>query len=485
MSLSCGASRGPCVDCAVQLDQVRDHSQSSIAEAVALLDQGAYGEALNLLEAALRESPDEVEARTLLARTHVHLGDLDRAEELCRRVMSEHPTELSSRINLALIRLRRGDAGEAAALLQAVVELEPGHERAWAYLGVALELLGRVDEAERALRMGNHHDAAVRLRDRRHQRHTGVPDSAVPSTVVDEHTGPTRERLVVDGVLPSSTRVGFAPAPPMQRFVATLVPPDILAEPAGATRSSAPPAAPRAKSEIPPEAILRTSSTPARPELAALLDAALGALVVLPEDTTLSVHPTGLFSINLRSSPTRDASCVARTTVFYAASGDIERTPIVHAGAPYVTLYGSGQVILAPQGGRRLVPLQLDADSAYLRGQHLVAYDGSLLFDTAFVRVGAAVRDIPFLHFRGEGFIVLELDRPFVAFDVHRTSFWLRQSSLLGWIGDLKPEHDGQSASSDDDPFLVLRGEGTVLLHAPPAAAAPSRDPHPSTQGSP
>jgi len=456
---------------------VGERKRSTIDDVRDMLARSAYGEALELLEVLVAKSPADAEVRALLARTLVHAGQLERAEATCRALIADHPEEVSARVNLGLICLRRGEAGEAAKLLRAIVTDHPDHELAWGYLGVALEVLGRIDEAEAALRSGRHDEAALRMRDR-HRTLDASSWTRTPPRLA--HLEALRAQAAQTAPEPAKTQphVFSGAGAPLQRFVETLKPPDFLGEdgasPIVPTRSPA--------SEVPPSALVGQVADPERPELAALLEAALSALVVLPEEAKLGVHPTGLFSVNLRTSDSNGASCVARTAVVYAVLGDIERKALVHSGASFVTLTGTAQVILAPRAGRRLLPLQLNADSAHLRGSQLVAYDGRLLFDTAFVRVTAG-KEIPFLHFRGEGFVVLELDRPFVALDVHSTRLLVRQESVVGWIGEFVPERDGTPAVNGEDPFLVLRGEGTVLLNAP--AAAPFQDTYTRTPGHP
>jgi hypothetical protein len=67
------------------------------------------------------------------------------------------------------------------------------------------------------------------------------------------------------------------------------------------------------------------------------------------------------------------------------------------------------------------------------------------------------------VRFRGDGVIVLGLEAPFLAFDVHgEETLTLRADSLVGWIGHLTPD-----GSTEDEDLITFTGEGTVLFRAP------------------
>jgi hypothetical protein len=108
----------------------------------------------------------------------------------------------------------------------------------------------------------------------------------------------------------------------------------------------------------------------------------------------------------------------------------------------------------------------MDADVAFLRDGLVVAFDLALLCDLGRVRMpsGAA---LSLARFRGDGVIVLKLDRPFLAFDVRgEEAVTLRTDTLVGWIGLLAPE-PAAGEGEDVDDFMTFSGEGTVLFRAP------------------
>ena len=73
------------------------------------------------------------------------------------------------------------------------------------------------------------------------------------------------------------------------------------------------------------------------------------------------------------------------------------------------------------------------------------------------------------VRFRGDGVVVLGLERPFLALDVHgEETVTLRVDSLIGWIGMLSPEpvSDPDGLSGWDE-LVTFSGEGTVLFRVP------------------
>ncbi|HKO91457.1 MAG TPA: aspartyl/asparaginyl beta-hydroxylase domain-containing protein, partial [Polyangiaceae bacterium] len=79
-------------------------------------------------------------------------GRLDEAEELHRAVLARAPASLASLQFLSRRCFVRGELAAAAAYMQRYVALDPANLEAYGALGVALEALGRVDEAVTVLR---------------------------------------------------------------------------------------------------------------------------------------------------------------------------------------------------------------------------------------------------------------------------------------------------------------------------------------------
>jgi len=206
-----------------------------------------------------------------------------------------------------------------------------------------------------------------------------------------------------------------------------------------------------------------------------LLDAALSSLLVVPHEATVVAHPTGLVLVGLVAGPdTREGGFAARNDAVHAFAGPLRREPLPRRpppapepfrdGVPFSRVSGTGRLVLAPRPQTRLLPLEMDADVAFLREDLVVAFDFALLSDLGRMRRPSA-KSVALVRFRGDGVIVLGLEHPFLAFDVHgEETVTLRAESLIGWIGGLTPEPP--SDESDDDLF-TFSGEGTVLFRAP------------------
>ena len=211
-----------------------------------------------------------------------------------------------------------------------------------------------------------------------------------------------------------------------------------------------------------------------------LLDAALSSLLVVPHEATVVLHPTGLVLVGLvEGADKREGGFAARRDVVHALAGPLRREALLRRPLPapepfrdgarsFVRVSGSGQLVLAPPPGRRLLPLDMDADVAFLCEDLVVAYDNALLSDLGRMR-RASGANLDLVRFRGDGVVVLGLERPFLAFDVHgEQTVTVRADSLVGWIGMLSPEPapDAEVTSVEDE-VVTFSGEGTILFRVP------------------
>ncbi|MGO8995006.1 MAG: tetratricopeptide repeat protein [Polyangiaceae bacterium] len=464
-----------------------------------LLRDGDPGQAREHLEKALGYFPDNASARHLLALSLFQIGHLERALVLYEALLLEFPENVAAKVNLAVVLLKLGRASAARPLLEDVVRATPDHRRAWGYLGVAFEQLGLITEAEGAFVAGHHSAAAKRLRER---HPLSIVSPASPTEIDGTRTAiPVYRRRTLPpdvwsvGQAASAGNVGYAP---LQRFAATLRPPDL----SGGVPTEGPvpdrpiseptTAAPRNEhvEEIPfeqtvslphalPPPSMSTAPKQNRP-VVPLLDAALSSLLVVPHEATVVVHPTGLVLVGLlEGADQRDGGFVARRDVVHALAGPLRREPLAHRPPPaaepfrdgpasFVRVAGSGQLVLAPPSGTRLLPLDMDADVAFLCQDLVVAFDHALLCDLG--RMGrTSGESLDLVRFRGDGVVVLGLERPFLALDVHgEETVTLRVDSLIGWIGMLSPEpvSDPDGLSGWDE-LVTFSGEGTVLFRVP------------------
>ena len=105
------------------------------ARARELFQQGARGEAIALLEARLREDPQDAELRSLLGVWRLRMDDAAGARRELEHVLARHPDHVGALNNQGLVAEREGDVAEARRLWDEAVRLAPGKTRAHENLG--------------------------------------------------------------------------------------------------------------------------------------------------------------------------------------------------------------------------------------------------------------------------------------------------------------------------------------------------------------
>ena len=397
-----------------------------------------------LAERALSLRPDDADARRLLALSFFQLGQLERALVIYEGLLLDTPSA-SVKVNLAVVLLKLGRASAARPLLETVIAALPDHRRAWGYLGVAFEQLGLIAEAEGALLAGHHSGAARKLRER-HALQPAEPRHSEPSRADGSRPLPAN-----DASLGYRRPSAFDDRGGDISFELT-IPPRYALPPPAASRAARDP----------------TSSVP-------LLDAALSSLLVVPHHVSAIAHPGGFVVLRmLEGTDPREGGFAARPDLVHAVSGSVRKGTLARRSAdgreiaPLARWTGSGRLVLAARGRAQLVPLHLDADEAFVREDRLVGFDQRLLVEASAVPLPSG-RSLGLARFRGDGELILELERPALALEIERDeSLTLRVESLVGWIGPLVVE----SSPDPSGELLSVRGEGTLLIAGPAADAA-------------
>ena len=117
--------------------------------AEAYYELGEYDQALEHAERYLRTASDLSRARNLLARVHIGLGNLDRAEELYTSVLSESPNNLEATIGTAELAVARDATETALARFEEARRLAPTNRRVLLSLALVHRYAGRAEAAER------------------------------------------------------------------------------------------------------------------------------------------------------------------------------------------------------------------------------------------------------------------------------------------------------------------------------------------------
>ncbi|MFO0658389.1 MAG: tetratricopeptide repeat protein [Polyangiaceae bacterium] len=442
----------------------------------------------------------ELGTQSTIARALFNAGDYERAIDAYQRIHQALPRAIAPRLNLALALLKAERFLDARILLEHIVSENPNHRRGWGYLGVALEQLGMLGAAESAYLSGHFPSAAQRVHNRR------VTEPSDASELSDQ---PDRASELALDALPYIYRRIESPGDPgrwgpmpyaipggpeLPRFAATLRPPDFEPDPSLSSRevTTVQPAHAQGLLEDPmliDPMPIAPDSTPRHAEpVRPLLDAALSSLLVIPPESAVSVHPTGLVLVGLQKGEADSCSTegfVARSDVIHALGGALRAEPVPErprkgpapfqsSPQPFCWYHGRGQLVLAPPAEGRLMPLSMDADVAFFREDLIVAFDHRLLFDLGRIHAPNG-ESISVVRFRGDGVIVLNLPRPFLAFDVRGSDgLTLRRAALIGWLGTLIPETDSETSDPHGDiqgvrgECMRFSGDGTVLFSATP-----------------
>lgn len=411
-----------------------------------LLVQNRVVEAKEELERALAVRPRDAQGTDLLAGVYFRLGVYPTAIELWRELIAEFPDDPILRVNLGLALFKTGQPEEARQHLETALAIDPGHERAWGYLGLTLWRLGRLDEARDAFLRGGQLSMAQRMAEA-----IEAPGSTR-----------TRARGIADAQM---TAVRDAASEAVQRMRANTVSLSVEEE--------------RPRAAGGEWTVLETGAdsdprvpgpSHARPSLAPpALEAAVARwTVTLAENTPLAVGSEGELLVSSRT-----AVC-SRLSGLRAVRGPLRWEPVQRRYRtrdsdeplggevdPIVRWQGPVAAVLAPPNGLRYHALRIGGSLLYVREALVHAFDGRVGYESG--ELPLAGEPVILLSFHGEGTIVLRLPRSPSGLEVRPDDeVHVDPSALVGWTGRLFP-----SAVAEPHPPsapLAFRGEGIVLV---------------------
>lgn len=96
-----------------------------------------YGEAVGLLEQALREEPGIPQALLLLATTYFELGNYQGAKESLDRLLKDDPENVQALITMTNLLMKEGKAEDVIALGKRALSVDPRNNQAYALIGEA------------------------------------------------------------------------------------------------------------------------------------------------------------------------------------------------------------------------------------------------------------------------------------------------------------------------------------------------------------
>ena len=117
---------------------------------VAAFQVGLIEEALELLEAAVFQSPGHAEAQTNLGNVLAHLGRQGDAAVAYEQAMQVDPNNSEAFFNFGLLMETEGQPTKAVTAFEKTLETNPSHALAWHGLGNALKTLEQLEAAKSA-----------------------------------------------------------------------------------------------------------------------------------------------------------------------------------------------------------------------------------------------------------------------------------------------------------------------------------------------
>ncbi|HEY7376314.1 MAG TPA: tetratricopeptide repeat protein [Polyangia bacterium] len=441
-------------------------STSHLASAGELVAAKRFGEAEGEILRALSDAPKNVQALNLLALVRYKLGRLEDAHATYREIAGASPQDARARRNLGLIALKLGRVDEALPELEMAVRLTPGDERAWSYLGYAYAKKGEVVEAAAAFRRAGQDALALELEHAATVRRPPTPSLRYPMVAPgDGEPGTLVEGRAGTPPLPSP------PAPPAPRRATTvgahaLAPP--LPPPLEDAASRLGIGTIDAPGEVVAEAARAIEATPVP-----LLAFVLSRLGQAPAPAI----PSGALRLSIvdeahvrADGVLAGAGNLTWAPAFRRSQGRHTTERLGPEGGRFFRLTGAGDVWIAGAPTRWL-PVSLTEDVLYVREDRVLAFDGTLSWETGTVP-GA---DLRMLQFRGRGVVALSLgDAPVAIKVTEDRPTLLAGARLVGWVGRLVPHGAPVSrtttggTATDPAPFqIVCQGEGVVLLDTP------------------
>jgi hypothetical protein len=470
-----------------------------------LLQENRVLEAKEELEFALTMQPSDPKGQDLLGTVYFRLGLYPRAIQIYEALAAVFSRDVAVKINLALCYLKTGQPEPARRVLQDVVGLNPEHRRAWGYLGLALQKLGQIEQAQIAFERGGHALMARRVGEHR-QRGSGAPaprgpdvDSAVRSaaeTAFSELDAGELRFALAEPTAPRPSdgvwhmREPGSPAPARGVALSTTLAAllyqderarmDPVADPAPAPDPAA--AHAPATATAPAHAPVTAPATVAAPSPA--LSPPVSSLPVLlpPADRTVAVLPLGPLVVRTtaerafaaRLDALRAIVGAPTTRVLHRRTRDAQTTDVFGGiGSPFVRVEGESQLVLGARPTCEIVLVALEREPAFLREDTLVGFELGLAYENArllFDAPGASLRPpgegLAMVQLRGTGAVALELARKLATVPCTAgRPLLLRREWFVGWLGRLVPRVVlPEESPSGQRGMIGFSGEGIVLV---------------------
>ena len=457
-----------------------------------LLQESRVHEAKEELEFALTMQPSDPKGQDLLGAVYFRLGLYPRAIQIYEGLEASFPSDASIKVNLALGYLKTGQPEPARRRLQDAVRLQPEHKRAWGYLGLALQKVGELEQAQIAFERGGHVLMAKRLTERIQGGTSAAPSEV--SAAMDDGVRSVAETAFSEldaGELRFALAEPGRPRPGEGDWH-TLEPGDAAKPPRSLAPTSltAPPHSVHETATRPPPAISTRMVPPPMPgELAASIPAPsiesvlAPSLLALSHGQAVASHRSGVvvarLSADLVLATRLDALRVVAgsiaTRVLHRRAHDADTTAVLGGlGSPFVRVSGDAQVVLGARPAHRLAVLALDEELAFVREDALLAFEMRLSYENGRLALdppGEGPRSseaVEVAQLRGRGAVVLEVTGDLASLPCTAGApLFIRREWIVAWLGRLLPRALPPTESPSGQRGLVsFSGAGTVLVCA-------------------
>jgi len=432
-----------------------------------LLQENRILEAKEELEAALTMQPQDAKGQDLLGAAYFRLGLYPHAIQIYEALEKQFPKDTSIKINLALTYLRTNQAARARRLLEDTVRLQPDHKRAWGYLGLALQRLGELEQAQNAFERGGHATMAKRVTERRRQSMPPAPPEPPFPPEIDRRVREMAQ-VAFSELDAGELRFALAEAAPTRPADGQWTALELGEMSSARARSSRtlPPPLPGEASEV------HERATMPPPLLAGQGDRSVAVLTAGVLLVRTSEDPIREFAGRLDA--LRVVSGAMTTRVLHRRTGGANTAEVLGGlGSPVVRISGRAECVLGARSGHQIVLFALDGGVAFIREDHLLGFElglayesGRLVLEHPDERARLTADGVPVVQLRGSGAVALELSGR-LASVAHPAGARLlvRREWIVGWLGQLSARSLPPAEAPGGQRGLVgFSGEGTVLV---------------------
>ncbi len=470
------------------------------------LTQGNAADARVALEKALRYKPRNQRARNLLGLALFKMGELGRAEEIYRALIEDHPSDPTLRVNLGLVFLKQNASAEAVRCFETALDLQPDHQKAQNYLGLALAQKGELPRArEWFLKAGN--DAMADRMSQALQQNPvrAVADGAAAALTQDQPFTPATEEKgaaaaaasgatavkkgdtlesarppALDDALaqksrwvatnpgaPAAAPVSPAASRTARGQVVTNAPEPSAPEPRPPARG-AKEDAPAAKEAAPAAKAAAESPSPSQPPPAkrVAMPNPTSGFAIGPNEVMIQVRGEMLTRLDGLVASWGSLTMKPELKRFRGKATD---KPFGEGARRMLRASGEGRYVISREG-RVFTALELGDEPAYFREEILFAFEESILFENGRVPSKSGT-DLHLVHLRGRGRILVVTSGTPKAVEVHKGEpLRIPMDQLIGWHGPLIQPR--LAAIVEEAPemgvALELAGEGRALIDVAP-----------------